>query len=212
MSFFVWTKMQTESGTTLLAILALKEVERLAGNGVFWWGVGNSLGDSLRKAAQGAGGTLPVLFSVMLSQPQISDTHPEAINLWTKWEDPEGNVRDLPEHVMEWSRASERDFHYALVCHSHVPLAIGAHGAFDPKRCRTVGGKVPGGHQVTALLDGDFYEDHSPGVYHFGFRATLVAPWQVKLTAPRQLISTDKLLFEEWKKSWKDFVARGRGR
>ncbi len=40
MAFFVWTKMQTESGMNLTAILALKEAERLAGGGIFWWGSG----------------------------------------------------------------------------------------------------------------------------------------------------------------------------
>jgi hypothetical protein len=52
MAFFVWSRMQTESRTTLPAILAVKELERSAGNGVFWWGVENSSGPALRKAGQ----------------------------------------------------------------------------------------------------------------------------------------------------------------
>jgi hypothetical protein len=210
MAFFVWSKMQTESGATLPAILALKENERLAGNGQFWWGVGNSLGPRLRKVVQEAGGTLPVLFSLMLSRPQKADTHPEGIHLWTKWEDAEGRRHDLPPNVLQWSRAGDKDYHYALVCHSQAPLAITAHGAFDPTRCVTPTGKRPGAQQTTALLQGDPYDDHGPGVYHFGFRATLIEPWQVKLVEPRKLTATEGKLFEEWKRGWTRFVARTR--
>lgn len=207
MAYFVWTKMQTESGTSLPVILALKEAERLAGGGKFWWGIGNSLGDSVRREAEKAGGTLPVLFSVMLSRPQKKDTHPEEVRLWTKWEDTEGTLRDLPKHVLEFSRANaKKDYHHALVCHSHVPLAIGVHGAFDPTRCKTIHGKQPGASQTTALLEENAHEDHSAGVYYFGFRATLIEPWVVKLRNPRKLTSPD--LFNEWKQGWQDFISR----
>jgi hypothetical protein len=35
MTAFVWTKMQAEGGQTLSSILAIKEAERLAGDGIF---------------------------------------------------------------------------------------------------------------------------------------------------------------------------------
>ncbi len=38
MPYFIWSKMQMESGLSLSQILVLKEAERLAGDGVFWWG------------------------------------------------------------------------------------------------------------------------------------------------------------------------------
>ena len=207
MSFFVWTKMQTESGINLPAILSLKEAERLAGDGIFWWGVGNSLGSAVQERATEAGGTLPVLFSLMLSRPQKRDTEPHGIRLWTQWEDGKGR-HDLPAHVLEFSASHdrERDHHYALVCHSSVPLAVASHGAFDPKNCKTVSGKPPGSIQTTVLLDGDPYTGHSTGNYHFGFRATLVEPWAVKLVSPRKLSSSDVGLFQTWKNSWCNFV------
>lgn len=211
MAFFVWTKMQTELGMNLTAILALKEAERLAGGGIFWWGVGTSLGNSVRVRAEESGGTLPVLFSLMLSRPQKRDAKPTGIRLWTQWEDATGRY-DLPANVLEFSASheKERDYHYALVCHSHMPLALASHGAFDPRHCKTVSGKSPGSIQSTVLLEGDPYKDHSPGVYHFGFRATLVKPWAVKLVKPRKIASTDTGLFESWKSGWHEFVDRAR--
>lgn len=47
--FVCWSKVQAESGQTLNAIVARKEKERLAGAGVFFWGVGNAL--SLRSVS-----------------------------------------------------------------------------------------------------------------------------------------------------------------
>lgn len=214
MPYFVWTKMQTESGISLPAILALKEVERLAGNGVFWWGIGTSLGKSVQEHAEKAGGTLPVLFSLMLSRPQKRDAAPSGgVRLWTKWENiTTGQRDDLPSHVLEFSASheKERSYHYALVCHSHTPLAIASHGAFDETRYKTINGKPPAAIQSTALLNGELYEDQTPGKYHFGFRATLVRPWVVKLVSPRKLSSSDTDLFEGWKGGWRDFVARTR--
>ena len=38
MPYFIWSKMQMDLGL-LSQILVLKEAERLAGDGVFWWGI-----------------------------------------------------------------------------------------------------------------------------------------------------------------------------
>lgn len=67
MASFVWTRMQAEGGQRLHKILELKEAERQAGSGLFWWGVGNSLGAALVEHARAASGTLPVVFSEMTS-------------------------------------------------------------------------------------------------------------------------------------------------
>ena len=209
---FVWTKMQTESGMNLPAILAIKEIERLAGSGVFWWGVGQGLGESVREHAKQSGGTLPVLFSIMLSTPQQKDAKPNGLRIWTKYETPAGRV-DMPPHVLEFSGDSEgRNYHFALICHSHIPLAVTSHGAFDPTCYRTVTtGRPPGDRAVTVLLRGNLYEDHPEGKYHFGFRATLVEPWAVRLVCPRRCPKSDgQRVFDDWKAEWGKFVARVR--
>jgi len=46
---FVWTKMQTNAGESLENIIRRKELERKAGNGIFWWGVGESKGPAIKK-------------------------------------------------------------------------------------------------------------------------------------------------------------------
>ena len=208
MPYFIWSKMQTESGLSLPQILVLKEAERLAGDGVFWWGIGSALDrNAICRAAAEFSGTLPVLFSLMLSRPQRKDTHPDNVNLWTKWE-ADGNVQEVPLHVLEFSREHGRKSHYALVCRSSVALTLASH-PFNPSCCRNPSGKPLAGNQVTALVQGDIEDKHhSPGTYHFGFRALLVNPWLVKLVQPQRLASTDAQLFNAWKDEWRKFAAR----
>jgi hypothetical protein len=208
MAQFVWTKMQTESGIALPNILALKEMERLAGNGIFWWGIGSSLGPAIQEAAEAAGGMLPILFSLMLARPQKKDTAPDEVFIWTAWHDHVGGIRAIPKHVLEFSRGHDKKkHHYALVCRSNVPLTIGYHGPFDPSRYRTASGKRPADSQVTTLLEGSLDESQFPGNYHFGFRAVLIKPWAVKLAEPRRLESRERNLLDAWNRSWATFVA-----
>lgn len=177
--YLVWSKMQTEAGEPLAAILARKEAERQAGDGIFFWGIGSALGRAVVDAARLAGGTLPVIWSVMKSRPQPIDAAPAAVVRWTAYEDWIGRQHPLPGHVLVTSRLSERDYHYALVCRSSAPLTLGDLGPFDPGACRTLAGKLPGASQVTALLrDGD---NHQGGGYRIAFRAELVEPWAVRL-------------------------------
>jgi hypothetical protein len=180
MPCFVWTKMQAEAGQSLASILEDKERQRIAGNGIFWWGIGSSLGAGLQNLAQEAGGTLPILFSRMLGRPKQSDSSPAGIVMWRSWTDELGHIHPVPGYAKVSSREHGRSQHYALVCKSDRPIAM-RRLPFDPSRCRTPSGKLPGASQVTALLLGDLDDDHSAGAYEFGFRATLVEPWFVKL-------------------------------
>lgn len=179
-SYIVWSRMQAEAGEPLAAIIARKEVERLAGDGVFFWGIGTPLGRAVIDAARSSGGILPVLWSVMKSRPKVIDTAPPCVVRWTAYEDWTGREHRLPDHVMITSRLTERDHHYALVCRSSTSLTLGDLGPFDPAMCRTIDGRVPGASQVTALLrDGG---SHDTGTYRVAFRADLVEPWAVRLT------------------------------
>lgn len=185
MSYFVWTKMQAEAGLSLDDIIARKEVERLRGDGRFWWGIGNSLGPAVREAAIEAGGMLPVLFSKMLAQPQAHDIAPAEIFRWTSWEDGAGVVHDIPSYANVTSRGGpNKKSHYALVCRSDNSIVFHDQGPpFDPTQCTTRAGRVPGASQVTSLLNGS-PEIHSIGKYTICFRALLVDPWVVKLVRP----------------------------
>jgi hypothetical protein len=188
MSVFVWTKIGTEAGESVTDIIARKGSEQAAGRGIFWWGVGTSLGPAVRDEALRAGGTIPVLFCEMLGRPQPHDVSPSSTIRWVKWRNWNGSEFDVPSFVQITSRGEDRkgrrkDKHYALVCHSPNKIGISQPGElFDPRNCRTLGGKVPGDSQNTALLAGDFARSHPNGRYRIAFVATLVSPWQATLT------------------------------
>lgn len=210
MKHFVWSKMQAEGGQNLAAILDIKNAEREAGTGLFWWGIGNSLGPVVREIAIKEGGTLPILFSMMRTAPQKRDSNPEQVCTWKSWLDSAGVVHNIPNHILTCSRGHEtKKSHYALVCHSSKPIALSSQ-LFDPRRCLTHLGKIPGGSQVTALLQGELDGDHSAGAYSFGFRATLVEPWFVKLVNPQPLSLTQREMQTAWKKGgdWKQFLGQ----
>ena len=197
--------MQAEGGQQLENILSLKESERAAGGGVFWWGVGNSLGEAVHEAAAKAGGSLPILFSRMKARPQKKDVEPERVLLWTEWEDRRGQLHPIPPHVLEWSRGYVgKKTHYALVCCSTAPLVLGK-DRFDPNRYRTRRGKKLAATKVTHLIDGNPEGDHSTGGYDWGFRANLVSPWAVKLVHPRPVSPED---IRAWTNDgdWQQFV------
>ncbi len=185
MAAFVWTKMGVESGESLAQIVTRKEEERQAGKGIFWWGIGNSLGLAVREYARAQGGNLPVVFSKMLGRAKSADTAPGAVWRWTQWEDEFGNAQDIPSHANVISRGfALKRRHYALVCESAVPLKLEPSGErFDPRQCRTPSGKLPGASQVTALLIGSA-SGHRSGAYEVSFRAKLVPPWAVRLSRP----------------------------
>lgn len=185
MDVFVWTKMGVESGEGLAQIVERKESERVAGQGQFWWGIGNSLGSAVRTEARAQGGTLPVLFSRMLGRPRPRDESPEMTFRWTGWEDENGKIQDVPSHAKVISRGDpSKAKHYALVCYSKAPLTLEHGEKFDPNQCRTVAtGRLPGPSQVTALLRGSA-TGHLRGPYDICFRATLIDPWAVKLVRP----------------------------
>lgn len=187
MTTFIWTKIGPEAGETLGHILTRKEAERRTCNGVFWWGIGNSLGQSVRVAARANGGVLPVIFTPMRARPKQVDVAPAETWRWSAWEDEHGNLRNIPPHVLITSRGhSKKRRHYALVCRSETPLAVGdGSKRFDHKVCHTLSGKVPGASQVTALVQGSLY-GQSSGLYEICFSATLVEPWLVTLARPVQ--------------------------
>lgn len=185
MDSFIWTKMGVESGEALAQIVRRKEEERRAGNGIFWWGIGSSLGSAVRDHARAQGGSLPIVFSTMLGKAKKADSSPAAVWRWMEWEDTSGRMHNIPSHAKVISRGDpSKGKHYALVCRSDVPLALRRDGPrFDPSQCRTPLGKVPGASQVTALLVGAS-AGHTQGAYTVAFAATLVEPWAVKLLRP----------------------------
>lgn len=182
-SFFVWTKVGIEAGESVTDILARKEAERVAGKGIFWWGVGNSLGPAVHKMAEATGGTLPILFCALLGPSKPHDIAPASIVRWKRWRDWNGKIADVPSFVRVTSRGQDwngkdKGTHYALVCRSENPIIFDRNGPlFDPRYCTTHLGKIPGDLQITALLRGDLNTPHRDARYRIAFKATLVSPW-----------------------------------
>ena len=211
--YFIWTRMQAYSGLPITEVVKRREAERLAGHGVFWWVIGTSLGSKIYDVAQRGDGSLPVLFSLMPSRPRKADLIPANVYIWTAWNDRGGNIRDLPEHVLGWSReiGPEQKL-YALVCRSETPLTISDHGPFTPRRLE----RPPSTRQVTALLEGDLddYDLYYPGDYHLGFRAKLIEPWLVTLAGRRPLTDTERAEFSSRgaPDNWDSLIARLKGR
>src|SRR3954453_23538599 len=134
-NYFVCTRMQAYSGLPVTEVVKRREAERLSGRGVFWWVIGNSLGSKIYEIAKWNDGSLPVLFSLMLSKPNKADLMPANICIWNAWKDRNGDIHDIPEHVLGWSREIEPEQKlHALVCQSDTPLAISDHGPFAPSR------------------------------------------------------------------------------
>ena len=122
---FCWTKMGSESGESLDCILKRKELERKAGKGLFFWGIGNSLGSKISRLTSVE--VKPrVLFSRIKTKANKIDIEPEKIYSWSDYMDSSGNMFKIPQGSLVLSRALSKKAlkkkHYALVCHKEEPI------------------------------------------------------------------------------------------
>jgi len=197
---FCWTKMQAEAGQSLQLILLRKELERIAGQGLFFWGIGTSVARKVLELLQLV--TVPrVLFSVMKAKPKPRDVSPEAVFLWTAYVDLSGVKRVLPEHALVLSRAATdggfKTRHYALACYSDRGLRLQPSGEIRLGHFRNLGSSSPriGSSQVTAVIE------HVPGsvdgpLYGVDLVADLADPFFVQLADPVLLSRADRRLLD----------------
>jgi hypothetical protein len=189
-----WTRMQTEAGQELGRIVRRKELERRAGNGLFFWGVGNPPSRAIPRLARAAA-AIDVLFSVMKSRPKAEDVSPALVVAWRGYVDPDGVVRPVPENVLVTSRAARRGCHYALMCRSDAPLVVADGGPFDPAAFRNIGaGGAVGASQVTALLER--HAPDGPSEYRVAMRARLTGGLWVKLVDPVALTNEARAVLD----------------
>src|SRR4051812_40360539 len=78
---FCWTRFGTEAGEPIEQILKRKEIERRHNEGVFYWGIGNSLAPSMAELLRRARRP-EVLFSPIRSRPRPVDIAPDAVVRW----------------------------------------------------------------------------------------------------------------------------------
>lgn len=186
---FCWTRFGTEAGESIEAILARKEAERRSNDGLFLWGIGNSIVPGLEELL--AREPAPeVLFSPIRTPPRDVDVDPPAVASWTAARAMGGAAFALPEYSTVTSRydpARPAARHYALVCASPVPLRVEAAATLTFSGLRNLRSGAPVGFsQVTAVVS---REDGHEGAddYPVAFRAALVAPYFVSLHEPRPL-------------------------
>jgi hypothetical protein len=186
---FCWTRYGTEAGESIQAILARKDAERLANDGVFLWGIGNSIAPALSELLRRVKHP-EVLFSPIKSPPRRVDVAPARVVRWTSAEGLSGDAFKLPQHTTvtsSWSPARRMAGHYALVCHSDGPLEIATAGTLSFNALRNLRSGAPlGASQVTAVVS-RADTGRQGGDYPVAFRAALVAPYFVRLGQPESV-------------------------
>jgi hypothetical protein len=198
---FCWTKMGTEAGESLAAIIRRKEWERQLGRGHFLWGIGQSLGENARFAARDIK-SLRAFFSPMPSKPKAIDVAPTEVVLWNAWVDKQGRTRQLPVHYFVTSRASlpsgrKKENHYALVCFSDRELDAQREDiCIFPSHLRNMTTNKPlGASQVTAVVRVERCTEevsHAKS-YSISFSTELRSPYCVQLAQP-VLLNTHELI------------------
>jgi hypothetical protein len=210
-----WSRMQSESGQGLAAIVRRKEAERRAGRGMFLWGIGNAPGAAPACLVR-TGIEPPVIFSVMKTRPKIADTLPTLVLAWRRYVDTQGREQPLPLHCLVTSRGTMNNKakarHYALVCRSDHPLSFGDFGPFDPGAYRNLSGTgAPvGTSQVTALIRRTGPE--GTGSYRVNLRATLTQDLWVRLCDPvalsgPRLTAIDQINAQPSTSEWRELVS-----
>lgn len=195
---FCWTKMGVEAGQGLADIIRRKDLERECGEGVFGWGIGNSVGPAIKHAKFAE--RLPVLealFTPMKAAPKAIDSAPASVVMWLDYLNESDGVGPLPEHMLITSRGQsgsgeEKRGHYALICRSADPLAAqSVRQAIDHRAVRNLVSSNPvGASQVTSVVR---YRatDSGEATYPVLFRAELTGRAFVRLVSPVAL--TDEL-------------------
>jgi len=188
---FCWTRFGTEAAQSIEQIIARKEEERRANNGMFFWGIGNAVGPSMRELLQRE--TCPqVLFSPIKSAPRAQDVAPPAVVAWTSGQTLSGESFRVPDHSLITSRfdpESPRVAHYALVCFSKEPLRLApsVDKIVYSGLCNILTGRPVGASQVTSVVQRVKSSAGKARVYEVSLRATLIEPFFVRLDDPTPL-------------------------
>ncbi len=187
---FCWTRFGTEAGESIEQILERKERERSANNGVFLWGIGNSVAPAMADLVRRFDAP-EALFSPIRSRPRNVDVRPGCVVRWTDAEDLFGAPYRLPEHThvtSRWNPGRPSTGHYALVCGSPTPISLGDHGYVRFCELRNLRSGAPlGASQVTAVVERAARDGGPPTAlarYLVALRVRLVAPFFVRLLAP----------------------------
>ena len=187
-AYFCWTRFGTEAGETIEEILARKEIERVANQGVFLWGIGNSVAAAIRELLA-LDPEPTVLFSPIKSRPRPVDVSPAEVIEYRVAESLDGHRFALPPtfHVRGGISSDGARPRYALVCRAGSPLLRTESGSVAPiELVNLLSGAPLGASQVTAVVRRASSSDDSAG-YPIALRAQLVPPYFLRLHDPGPL-------------------------
>ena len=206
-NYFCWTRFGTEAGQSVEQILARKEQERTANAGLFFWGIGNAIGPSMVELLRRTDSP-EVVFSPIRSAPRREDSMPSSVVAWTEARTMSGEKYKFPEHSLITSRfdpLKSRASHYALVCYSESPIAVGS----SPEQIQfaelrnLLTSRPVGASQVTAVVHlSTTAQGGNILSYDIAFRAQLTPPYFVLLQTPVPLIPC------EHHQGWREIVRR----
>ncbi len=189
--------MGVEAGESLDAIVARKESERAACDGIFYWGIGSAVGPAL--AALVAEVHAPeVLFSPIKSRPRMVDERPSHVVRWRTGRGLLGDWIELPDEACvrsRWDPSRPTVPRYALVCASESTLALDDHGELCTAHLRNLRSGAPiGASQVTAVVRQTYgTPDEAAGAtYPVALRVSLVWPYVIRLADPAPMVSADR--------------------
>jgi hypothetical protein len=126
------TKAGFDAGESFYDILARKEMERVCGKGIFWWGVGEHKGAAIERLVSDFG-QRALLFNFPNNPAARPDRtgkgeYGEQALVWRKFYDSRTRrYEELPPHVLVTSGAAtqngrQKTSYNALICHSDLPL------------------------------------------------------------------------------------------
>jgi len=210
---FCWTRFGTEAGQLIEQIFDRKEQERAANRGLFFWGIGNSIGPSIAELLIRTERP-EVLFSPIKSTPRAVDSSPAAVVAWSSAETLSGEPFRLPASSLITSRHdpdAEREARYALVCFTPQPLLnTGCEDKIAPSDLRNLlTGRPVGASQVTAVVQRAETASVGTQRYSVCIRANLVSPYFIRLRDPLLLGKPDQ--DSDWgktvRKVWEDRIS-----
>ena len=184
-SAFCWSKIGTEAGESIDSILERKDEERAKGNGTFLWGIGNSIGPSLRSLLEVEREPC-VVFSPMRTPAAQRDVTPDVVVTWQSAFAFDGGAFEMPLGTTVTSSLTSRRRHYALVCRREDSLRGSDDDAWiDDRQLRNLRtGSPVGASQVTSVVCAVDGTDQAEPRYGIAFRARLEAPYLVVLEDP----------------------------
>jgi hypothetical protein len=185
---FCWTRFGTEAAQPIQSILERKEGERRANEGIFFWGIGNAVGPSMKELIRRSEAP-EVLFSPIKSAARVEDKSPPAVVAWTSGETLAGDPFQLPTTSLITSRfdpGCPRGAHYALVCFSQQPLQLSqSEEKIVYSELRNIlTGRPVGASQVTSIIQRKPQPSRGSRIYDVAIRARLVDPFLIRLRDP----------------------------